>query len=493
MFHSSRYASQSAHTSTAIYMKNFGPISEGQIDLKPLTILIGPNNSGKSYAAMFVHSILSSGGRNDMMHPHMRYHPHAHPTLYDEYMEEFEQIIKENVGRDSFDIPQPFIVRVFEKACNIAGSRIKSQLERNFGCQLDGLVKNGASFAHFDIKSPQAFTIRLDSTLEIKHTLPFTTQYRIETTSDRKRVGRNLVTASDNGNTVVITAYKLRSAVIAYEIFECITRSISDKIMLGSDASYYLPASRSGILQGHKALTAGIIQSAEFAGMESINVPKLTGAVSDFISRIILLQGRTGDAAGMAEQMERDMLGGRIRLDHHTGVHNAMPEVTYVTDDGEFPLHRASSTVSEIAPLSLYMKHIIDKDCLLIIEEPESHLHPKNQIILAKYIVKMIRSGLRVLLTTHSEFLLEKLGMFVAACDLNPPTRSEILDADAEDFIRPYEVSVHAFGPDESGSIRIRPLEADADLGISQEEFADISQTLHNDSIRLEEYASKAS
>ena len=43
-----------------IQVKDFGPISSGEITLKPLTVFIGPNNSGKSYAAMLIHSIFES-------------------------------------------------------------------------------------------------------------------------------------------------------------------------------------------------------------------------------------------------------------------------------------------------------------------------------------------------------------------------------------------------------------------------------------------------
>ena len=43
-----------------IEVEDFGPISGGEIKLKPLTVFIGPNNSGKSYAAMLVHSIFES-------------------------------------------------------------------------------------------------------------------------------------------------------------------------------------------------------------------------------------------------------------------------------------------------------------------------------------------------------------------------------------------------------------------------------------------------
>ena len=43
-----------------IRIENFGPISKGEIRLKPLTVLMGPNNSGKSYAAMLIYSLLSA-------------------------------------------------------------------------------------------------------------------------------------------------------------------------------------------------------------------------------------------------------------------------------------------------------------------------------------------------------------------------------------------------------------------------------------------------
>ena len=43
-----------------IGVKDFGPISSGSVDLKPLTVLIGPNNSEKSYFAMLVHSIFQA-------------------------------------------------------------------------------------------------------------------------------------------------------------------------------------------------------------------------------------------------------------------------------------------------------------------------------------------------------------------------------------------------------------------------------------------------
>ena len=37
-----------------VEIENFGPISSGKVRLRPLTVFIGPNNSGKSYTAMLI-------------------------------------------------------------------------------------------------------------------------------------------------------------------------------------------------------------------------------------------------------------------------------------------------------------------------------------------------------------------------------------------------------------------------------------------------------
>ncbi|MDZ7717027.1 MAG: AAA family ATPase [Balneolaceae bacterium] len=51
-----------------------------------------------------------------------------------------------------------------------------------------------------------------------------------------------------------------------------------------------------------------------------------------------------------------------------------------------------------------YSKSLIGGDIILIIEEPESHLHPLAQQWLANTINKMASDGLQIILTTHSPY-----------------------------------------------------------------------------------------
>ena len=38
-------------------MKDFGPISKAKIDLRPLTVFVGPSNTGKSYLAILIYAL----------------------------------------------------------------------------------------------------------------------------------------------------------------------------------------------------------------------------------------------------------------------------------------------------------------------------------------------------------------------------------------------------------------------------------------------------
>ena len=480
---------EDVHMPTTIRINNFGPVKSGRIELKPLTVLIGGNNMGKSYVAMLVHSLLSSRTRHSSTQAFLPYSNDVHAILLDDYAERLEQLFQRNEECDSFDVPQELTEEIFCQMCDMLGHEIKLALERNFGANITDLVKRRAQSAQLDVTGQQDLAIRIDQDLQLKPSSAFTTKYRFAMTPIRKQVGADGIGMSNDGDTTTIAVYRPRSGYpLNYKAFEYLIRSVANRTGLATKASYYLPASRSGILRGQMSLLTSILQSSESAAIGDANMPRLTGAASDFMSDLLLAWDHKSEFSVMAERMEKDMLGGITALGRH-GEH-VPPHVTYSTGDGEFPLHRASSSISEIAPLSLYIKHIIQRGSLLIIEEPESHLHPENQLVMARYIVRMVRAGIRVFLTTHSEFLLEKLGKFILASNISPEARGKILKADAEDYLCSDEVSAHRFSAEEDG-IHVSQLEPDADLGIPQEEFTRVSRSLYDESIRIEESADK--
>ena len=79
----------------------------------------------------------------------------------------------------------------------------------------------------------------------------------------------------------------------------------------------------------------------------------------------------------------------------------------------DIPLHLASSSVRGVSDLYFYLKHIARPGQILIIDEPESHLSPTNQILMARLLVFCVNSGLKVLITTHSDYLIKEINNLI--------------------------------------------------------------------------------
>ena len=69
--------------------------------------------------------------------------------------------------------------------------------------------------------------------------------------------------------------------------------------------------------------------------------------------------------------------------------------------------------VSELAPVVHYLRQFAAPGDMLIVEEPESHLHPARQVDFVRLLAELVVAGVRVLLTTHSEWVLEELANIV--------------------------------------------------------------------------------
>ena len=77
------------------------------------------------------------------------------------------------------------------------------------------------------------------------------------------------------------------------------------------------------------------------------------------------------------------------------------------------PLHLASSSVRGLSDLYFFLRHVAQRNHLIVIDEPESHLDTANQILLARLLARLIQAGLKVLLTTHSDYLIKEINNLI--------------------------------------------------------------------------------
>ena len=105
----------------------------------------------------------------------------------------------------------------------------------------------------------------------------------------------------------------------------------------------------------------------------------------------------------------------------------------------DIPLHRASSSARGLSDLYFFLKHSACHNHLLIIDEPESHLDTANQVQLARMLAHFVRAGVRVLITTHSDYLLKELNNLIMLSSEFPNKEKvrKSLGYSDEDFLDP--------------------------------------------------------
>ena len=79
----------------------------------------------------------------------------------------------------------------------------------------------------------------------------------------------------------------------------------------------------------------------------------------------------------------------------------------------DIPLHLASSSARGVSDLYFYLKHIAQPGQILIIDEPESPLSPTNQVLMARLLVFASMLDLKVLITTHSDYLIKEINNLI--------------------------------------------------------------------------------
>lgn len=78
------------------------------------------------------------------------------------------------------------------------------------------------------------------------------------------------------------------------------------------------------------------------------------------------------------------------------------------------PISAAASSVKELTPLlRLLQTAEYVNDYSILFEEPEAHVHPKNQDVLADLIVSLRRLGMQFQITTHSDYLLSRFNQLI--------------------------------------------------------------------------------
>lgn len=467
----------------SISIKNFGPISKGEIDLKPLTIFIGPTNTGKSYAAMLVHSIVTA---ENLALPIPKAYGNEHPKIvflvYKKFNAMVAQAVKKYQKDHRVDVFMKFGDRVSSYLVqDLFKNALENLLTDNFGTKMRGLIRHGTKSSEILVTGANKFSVSITNDMVVKRNekMPLNNDERDQLQNHIKNMLDRLSEAHLTSNT------KNDERFIAESILHDLVDTITKSARAGRipPISSYFPAGRTGLIQAFRVIATRVIHNVDVTKKDTKRL-MLTGIVSRFIADLLRLEKERGHFYDLASKMELDILGGRVTLVENSG--RLIPEIYYWSSKKPILLHRTSSTITEMAPLSLHLKHAAVSGSLLIIEEPEAHLHPANQALLAKYIVKMIREGLNVVVTTHSYILLEEIGTYMKSSGITDHNVRKKLGFESGDYLQFDEVAPYIFKRISKSECIIKDIKTDKADGIPQHEFVDMLGELYDRSTDLD-------
>ncbi|MEQ8386833.1 MAG: AAA family ATPase [Coleofasciculus sp. A1-SPW-01] len=76
-------------------------------------------------------------------------------------------------------------------------------------------------------------------------------------------------------------------------------------------------------------------------------------------------------------------------------------------------MDESSSAVRSLLDIGFYLNHEAQHGDLLIVDEPELNLHPENQRRIARLFARLVNLGIKVFITTHSDYLIKELNTLI--------------------------------------------------------------------------------
>ena len=188
----------------------------------------------------------------------------------------------------------------------------------------------------------------------------------------------------------------------------------------------------------------------------------------------------------LAEAIESNVLTGQILV---KPTPSGYPEFLYRPHEmkEDVRLTRAASMVSELAPVVLFLRGGIYPGDTLIIEEPEAHLHPGAQTDIALTLAGLVRAGVRVVVTTHSDWLLKEIANLIRIGDLKRKGVSRVQRKVPANWLFPEEVGTWWFQKDG----RVKQIPFDPTEGIEPKDYEDVADKLYDRSVNLQDLLEK--
>ena len=469
-------------------VKNFGPIRKATVDVKPMTVFVGPSNTGKSYLAMLIYAIAKA-------FESLEYRRFLYSLSVEEVFIKKEEVDEFISDDEKF---AKFVDELLVKFVEFIRAIWKNEALRCFGEEWKNITERGSSSASVVI-SDDKNRIVMDLLSSGKDGLP-----RINSmfTEIKKQVSSSWEKEQDEDEDEDTEYMTILTGLVMeqfYDLFNFVSETSQHSRFRGS-ITHYLPAVRGGLMQSHRILVSSIVDRAPTIGLTGAEIVPFTGVLADFLQKLINIDSDrprfisrrrrsqdTEKVSKLSQEIEQKIIHGEIKIKKLV---TRYPDFRYQFDDRnkatqDISLINASSSVSELAPIVLFIRYYLSPNDIFIVEEPEAHLHPEAQRIIAGVLVELVNAGVRVIVTTHSDVIQEQISNFIHADDIPD---AKVLNKKAKGrTLSKEKTGIYSFKAPakRSSGTTVKSIKFDEQMGILTQDHLDVSSDLYNETVDL--------
>ncbi|KIM09640.1 MAG: hypothetical protein KU38_08860 [Sulfurovum sp. FS08-3] len=448
-------------------VEQLAKIEEATIEVKNLTIFVGKNSTNKSYMAhtvYMVNKVLS----NDF---HM-----SVPETFKYYHKFFNQYLQSEVAQKDMQLLATINFTVSTTKDKIQLSNYDHFINRRkvifdfSSIDISRVIQNIIDFIfkHIFLKLiNQSFNINqtVIENIFFDHFSTFFKDDKFEINSHKKE-----------DDTVLLLEEIFFSIFFLFDKHRHVVQE------------FYFPASRTGFVLAFDEIVSGVMRG-QFSNKSTTT--QMTEPMIDFLSNFSDIRSGIFDDDKKKKKFKDDnivkfykfietrIIKGKIIEEQTT--HSYTKFYLETTNNQKLDLHLSSSASVELLPLVIFLKHFSTlKDKLLVIEEPEAHLHPKAQIEMARLLVMLSNAGAKVLITTHSDYILNEISNCIKLSNATDEKKQAYLERyglDEDTVISANDVSAYLFRDIEDKTIEVQELTVDK-YGIANDNFDDILDEL---------------
>ncbi|MDP2363964.1 MAG: AAA family ATPase [Ignavibacteria bacterium] len=378
-----------------LIFENLGAVEYAEIELSELTVVCGENNTGKTYVTYLIYCLLTT----------------------------WRKFIDIDLKRDLLSLRRNGVVKIDlqVKVADPWSELCEEALKRFLNTFPEMMASKSELFSDL--------SVRLDIPLglvwkerEFKNEL-------------RSAKGNLLVTMTKPANSVELELVALKSDELSAQsmvsLGEFIEERLFDMMLAEAIPDVFIASTeRTGATTFRKQLnlaTSNILEllsQSHKEGADSITPDRVFETIygrQDYalpVRRNVQFVNQLPDTNSEDGELYKSAPGLLKRFENIVGGTYATNKdgVTYFQPSGtklKLGLGEVSSSVRSLLIVWYWLKHFAKKGDMLMLDEPELNLHPANQRRLARFIVALINHGVKVFITTHSDYIVKEFNTLI--------------------------------------------------------------------------------